>query len=534
MPDKAAEQFGKVAEGVVDVASLALAEKDRLEQLIKKHRATKNKRELQELMLEPLPKLTQAFAAGVIQKAKSQPIVLELDTYEKASPDFDAFLCKHLLGDTALQTYPVRIVIAGRYSLKNKRYQRMFQHHGNIIYECQLEKFDKSETKDYLEAVGIVQPNEVRRVTKATKGFPYFLKLIKDQKEEGRLISTSRDSDEIVDRLLDGLTPTQMQVVQLAAYCRWFDRPMIQYLVEAGLTDKSQAADEQTNWFNWLIDRDFVIRDDTYRMDDVARDVIRAAQHRADEQDFRHIHDLLTQYFQQLADQEVAQDHPAPAKYENSDWRRYAAETAYHALFANRDRGQSQFLTYFFEGAYLEQPDIAITAFTAVAAEAEPTDNELLPKDTQRFLNSIQFAVIFGWRVIGNNPDNYEFNLEKPESADSKKKESIKSQIESALENCFRKVDRLTGLAKYAGLIGKILRCQPSQWLALIKQAREEAEKIATLDIQSSAAISSLISEMLLAAEILLKKRSIAMTKRLNSNLINMTPGITEVSCYES
>lgn len=98
MPDKAAEQLGSAAEGIVDVASLALSEKDRLEQFLKQHRATKNKRELQELMLDPLPKLTQAFAEGVIEKSKLHPIVLELDTYEKASSDFDVFLCKHLLG----------------------------------------------------------------------------------------------------------------------------------------------------------------------------------------------------------------------------------------------------------------------------------------------------------------------------------------------------------------------------------------------------------------------------------------------------
>lgn len=480
MPDEAAKKLGSAAEGVVDVASLALSEKDRFEKLLKQHRATKNKRELQELMLDPLPKLTQAFAAGVIQKSKLRPVVLELDTYEKASSDFDAFLCKYLLADTALQDYPVRIVMAGRYSLKSKRYQRMFQHHSNLIYECQLEKFDKGETKSYLKEIGIVQLNEVRQFTQATKGFPYFLKLIKDQKDNGQSIKVSRDSDEIVDRLLDGLTSEQKKVVQLAAYCRWFNRPIIQHLVDVNLVGKSKSTEEQVDWFDWLIERDFVIREDTYRIDDVARDVIRAAQHRADEQDFRYVHDLLAQYFQRLADKEVSQDQPAPAKYENSDWIRYSVEVAYHTLFANRDKGQFQLLTYFFEGAHFNQPHIAIAAFTAVSAEAEPANNELLPKDSQRFLDSIRFAIGFGWLVISKNPNQYGFNLEETESAKSKKTEWIKSQIESALEGCFRKVDHLTGLARYVGLMGKILRCQPSQRLALINQAREEAEKIAT------------------------------------------------------
>jgi tetratricopeptide (TPR) repeat protein len=199
-----------------------------------------------------------------------------------------------------------------------------------------------------------------------------------------------------------------------------------------------------------------------------------------DEQGFRHVHELLAQYFQQLADHEVAHDQPAPARYENSDWRRYAAETAYHALFANRDRGQFRLLTYFFEGAYLKRPDVAIVAFTAVAAGAEPKDNKLLPEDTQRFLDSTQLAIMFGWRVIKKNPDQYNFNLEKPESAKNQKNELIKAQIESALEGCFRKVDYLAGLAKYAGLMSKMVRCQPGQRLTLVRQAKEEAEKIVT------------------------------------------------------
>lgn len=482
MPDKAAEQLGSAAEGVVDVASLALSEKDRFEQLLKQHRVTKNKRELQELMLDPLPKLTQAFAEGLIQKSQIQPIVLELDTYEKAASDFDVFLCKYLLGDTALQSYPVRIVMAGRYSLKNKRYQRMFQQHWNLIYECQLEKFDKEETKEYLKEIGIVRPGEVSQATKATKGHPYYLNLIKDQKEEGKQINFSRDTDEIADRLLDGLTPTQKQVAQLASYCRWFDRPMIQYLVKASLNEESQSGEKQTDWFDWLVGLDFVVREENYRIDDVARDVIRAEQHRADEQNFRHTHDLLAQYFQQLADEEVSPDQPAPAKYENSDWCKFIAEVVYHSLFANRDKGQLRLLTHFFEGAYLKQPDIAIEAFTAVAAEAEPQNNKLLPKDTQRFLDSIQFALIFGWRVIGKKPRQYKFGIEKTESVDVEKIELIKSQIESALESCLQKVDSLTGLAKYHGLMCKTLRCQANQRLSLIEQAKKEAEGIITLN----------------------------------------------------
>jgi hypothetical protein len=47
------------------------------------------------------------------------PIVLWLDTYEKAQKDFDEFLGNELLKDTPLQDFPVRIAMAGRYKLSH-------------------------------------------------------------------------------------------------------------------------------------------------------------------------------------------------------------------------------------------------------------------------------------------------------------------------------------------------------------------------------------------------------------------------------
>ena len=51
----------RVAASSVDAATLLLSEKDRWQHLLQKHQATRKKRELRELMLEPLDKITQAF-----------------------------------------------------------------------------------------------------------------------------------------------------------------------------------------------------------------------------------------------------------------------------------------------------------------------------------------------------------------------------------------------------------------------------------------------------------------------------------------
>lgn len=165
------EKVGKAVEGIVDTATLALNEKDRIGTFLKQHRATKEKRELQELMLDPVPRLVKEFITGLIQKSRNRPIVLLLDTYEKASAEFNEFLCKFFLGDQELQPHPVRIVMAGRYSLKNKQYHRIFQYHWDLIDECELEKFDKNEAKIISIKSELIGPVRFVESYKAQRGF---------------------------------------------------------------------------------------------------------------------------------------------------------------------------------------------------------------------------------------------------------------------------------------------------------------------------------------------------------------------------
>ena len=311
--------------------------------LLKKYKTTKDKPELQELITNPLPKLAKAFIETIVQKSQHKPILLFIDTYEKASSEFDAFLCKFLLSDKKLQNSSVRIVIAGRYSLINKRYQRMFQQHHNLIAEEQLDKFTQEETKAYLQQIGITEPNEISKYWKATKGYPYYLNLIRKQKEDGKNIKLSRGGRDMVDLLLDGLSDTEKRVVSLAAYCRWFDQDILEYLLEKN--DISENPAENLSWFDWLISRDFAVDDEHYRLDDVARDVIRQTEHKNKKKKFTQIHQELAEYFQQLANEQVDSEELISEKYEDSEWCEYVTESTYHALFANKNKGQGQLLT---------------------------------------------------------------------------------------------------------------------------------------------------------------------------------------------
>ena len=477
--------------------------------LLKKHKATKNKPELQELVSKPLPKLTEAFIETIIRKSQYKPILLFIDTYEKASPEFDTFFCKFLLANEKLRKAPVRIVMAGRYSLYNKRYQRMFQQHNSLISEKQLDKFTKEETETYLKEIGITKPNEVRKFWNATKGYPYYLNLIRKQKENGKTIKLSRGGRDIVDLLLDGLSNTERKVVTLAAYCHWFDQPLIEYLLEKNnISDKPKAS---MSWFEWLVGRDFVIDDEHYRLDDVARDVIRQTEHKNNKNKFTQVHQQLADYYQNLAKFETSQDDLINDKYDNTEWCEYVTESTYHALFANRNKGQFQLLTHFFEGAYLGKPEVAISSFTLVAAESDLGDYKLLPGNTKSFLQSISLAIMLGWMFVDTNPNQYGISLEPEEGEiESKAGNSFKSQIEFALGKCFKEVEHLQGLAKCFGLFGTYIRSKELEKdLNLLKQAEEEIEK---LGVSNYSKLSSFVFDQLGSALFELERYEEALT----------------------
>jgi tetratricopeptide (TPR) repeat protein len=471
--------FGK-AEGMLgDAPQASASAKERMQQLLQQHPATKNDRELQSLMLEPIPKLTQAFAEVLIQRTKKHkhPVILVLDTYEQALPDIDTWLWQYLLEDTALQSYPIRLVVAGRRSLlePGKEGWRKLQQDRDLIDERQLKAFDKDQTTTYLQKIGISKPQEIQKIYKVTKGLPYYLDWIRREKEAGRDIDFSRGNQAIVELLLQGLKePKQKEIVKLAACCRWFDRSLIEHLLKQQAIDV-QAADA-TGYFDWLRQCDFVeYAQGRYRLDDVARDVFRLSLWLENKEQFRQIHERLASYFEQKANQEVPPDSPAPEQYENPDWCQYTAEFLYHALFARRDHGQRQFLSHLFASRYLKEIEVVISPFAAVAAETAVENYRLLPSPTENFLKSIKLVFPFGWVMLAADPAKYKINYENGS-------DPSKEQIEAGLKPCFSQVDLIDdGLGKYAGLLYKSLRCRTrDQRVDLLLRAKEQAEQIAT------------------------------------------------------
>ena len=126
----------KTTETAIDVGGIILSEADRVRQLLQEHRKTKENRELKELMLEPLPKLTEAFLESCKQRKK--PVILVLDTYEKVPTDIDVWLWKYLIGNAKFTDSNVYIIIAGRNNILKTESWRKLQQDTQLIDNCSL------------------------------------------------------------------------------------------------------------------------------------------------------------------------------------------------------------------------------------------------------------------------------------------------------------------------------------------------------------------------------------------------------------
>ncbi len=451
-----------IAEGGVDLVDW-----------LRKQRVTKKDKELQQLMLKPIPKLTKAFVAGIIAKSQQQPVVLLLDTYEKTNSDIDNWLWQYLIANSDLKSHRVRIVVAGRKNLLKQESWRKLQQDFNSVYSLEIERFTLEQTQNYFADLDIANLEQIYQVT---KGLPYYLNWIRKQKLSGKKLDFSQGNQEIVNLLLQGLNKTQKKVIQLAACCRWFNQSLIKYLVTSQELNFDNEVNPELNCFEWLAKLDFVeYANYTHRLDDVARDVFRLSLWQEDQDQFRQVNDLLAKYYDNKATSEVAPDSSPPKMYENREWREYIAESLYHALFARQEDWENKFLTHLFCGCYLQETEVVTTPFNAITVEVHlenEENNYLLSSSTKKFLQSIKSifdfnCLAFEEQKLINSSKNQELSLEQ-----------IKTLLKPALKYCFDRIDFLDRLAKFAALLYKVKNSHSSYQSRYLQQAKSQAEKI--------------------------------------------------------
>ena len=391
LPSLPAETLEQLTDASIEASTFLLTEKDRWQRFLQQHRATRQQRGLQQLMIDPLPLLTKAFVEALIHKAKKRPLVLVLDTYERASPEINNWCWRYLLANTDLRRHPIRLVIASRHRLSRIEGWRRLQQNLQLVHETHLGRLDEKQTHLYLSQINVHQPQQLQLAFHQTKGLPYFLNWIREQIEQGIEVDFSQGTDEIAKVLLQGLEPHQKRLVQLAACCRWFNRPLLQYLLEAQNPpiDFDRAVDAHLNCFDWLIQRDFVkVSHYRFHLEDVARDTFRLSLWQDSPHLFRQTHGLLAQYFKNEAARRVDDDTSIKEKINHPEWRTYTTEVFYHQSFSQE--GHQQVFTDLLAEDMFQKSEIVQTVVTAINAEASIEHHPLLAHEAKTFWTTIQ------------------------------------------------------------------------------------------------------------------------------------------------
>ena len=445
----------KTAELAFEASMVMANELDRARQLIEQHAGLKKDRALKELLLNPEEKLTEAFVEGLKLRGKRKPVLLLLDTYEKAA-GIDLWL-RRLLLKTDLKADAVRWVIGGRYELGQQTadWQRLREQ--GVIQDQQLKQFEQEDTAEYLKQLGITDPEEVAKLHRQTQGLPFFLNELQR--------NVTLDISFAADRLLLGaLTTEEVDVVQAIACCRWFDETVVEFLT---------SGREKRDWFNWLKQQYFVEQAPRgWRFKDVVRDVVRRQWFEQNRRAFQQVHESLALFFEEESGREVLPGEPISLCYDNEDWRRYREEMLYHAVYGAKPEVTDLLRSHLLEAWYLLQNRVVREPIAAVTAEGELGQHPLLSDALQRWLQRVMPVVEQGWVVLEKMPIEDSFNQELFNLS--------RQAVDNAWQACLERPEHLEGLAKFAALFLRSRRCLESQRVSWLEQAQQQAEEIAT------------------------------------------------------
>jgi len=452
-----------------------------IQQRVRHHPATKDKPELQALMLEPVARLTQAFAESLMQFAQSRakPLVLILDTYERAQSYLNQWLWQYLVEDTPLASASVRLVVVGRRKLQADERWRKLNQDRQLLYEIELIRFIKKQTQNYLKQIGIKKGGTLEKIHKVTQGLPYYLNWVREQQEQGKELDFSQGNQAIAKLLLQGIDVKQRKILQVVACCRWFDLEMLQYLL--GKDGLGLQEDEQVEvYFEWLQNSAFVESSQRkYRLDDVARDVFRQSYYQDYRNQFRKTHALLADYFKQQADDLFAPQSTLPDPYKDEEWRELIVEFLYYSLFGKGREGLQQYIEQVFVAAFLREPVVFTAPLAFISAEISKENRELLPKATSKFLEDAGIVLSLGWFFLDESPKNYKIKFER-ENTPSEAVEAFSKPIEASIQSLLGYVGNLEdGLGKSVGLMYKALRCHSKREMTdSLLQAKRQAEQV--------------------------------------------------------
>jgi tetratricopeptide (TPR) repeat protein len=433
------------------------------QKILQQYNVTKQNPELQELLLQPLTKLTQAFVETLI-KAAELPIVIVFDDYDKMSLETNLWFWDDLLSYNDLRSHKVSFILADINSLN------IDAEKSPLVKTYHLDEFNKEEVRLYLQQIDVSLPTEIRQIYKLTKGLPYYLNCLVKENKENPELDFSSPHQTIIDLLLPNLSLQQRHLLYLIACCRWFNRSVLRFLLEKSQLSLFNLVEEEFNYFNWLKQCKFVeFSEGHYYLNELARNELRLLFWQEDPDEFYRTNASLAHYFMQLADAEILPEMPIASQYENPLWCVYTTEFLYYSLFSRSPDYQVQLISKLLTAQYLGKTWVVQKALNAIAWEAQLTEHPLLAYGIKKFIIAIQPVVEYGWMFL--EFDEINFAYLEPKGYTSAK-------IELALQLCFQQIPALEGLAKFAAIFYKIKRCLPEERKDCLQQLFFQAEKI--------------------------------------------------------
>ncbi|ORT61574.1 hypothetical protein BKD26_00580 [Streptomyces sp. CB03238] len=238
------------------------------------------------------------FAEEMRQSAQERPYVLFVDAYEAMVPTplpggrsygSDAWL-RDLLG----QLHGGLTVLASREPLPWAAYDKEWE---TVIRKTRIDGLPMPARLDLLAQAGITEIPKQRSIAEASAGVPFYLHLAVDTHAQNpaRAAADAGTAEEIVQRFLQHVAPDEVRILELLSVARTFDLGMFRAI--------GRTFDLPTNLLTWesLTAYSFAypLPQGWYRLHQL---MIAALQHHLSPSVTRHVHSVLRQYWEELAE----------------------------------------------------------------------------------------------------------------------------------------------------------------------------------------------------------------------------------------
>ncbi|MFI5620068.1 hypothetical protein [Streptomyces sp. NPDC051567] len=241
--------------------------------------------------------VTYLFAEEMRQSAEERPYVLFVDAYEAMVPTplpgGRSFASDAWLRDLLGQLHGGLTVLASREAVPWAAYDRDW---ASVIRKARVGGLPMAARLDLLAQAGIVEIPRQRSIAEASAGVPFYLHLAVDTHLQNPVpVEEAATSEEIVQRFLQHVAPDEVRILELLSVARTFDLEVFRAV--------GRSFDLPTNVLTWesLTAYSFAypLPQGWYRLHQL---MIAALQHHLSDRVKRHVHAVLRQHWEDLAD----------------------------------------------------------------------------------------------------------------------------------------------------------------------------------------------------------------------------------------